>query len=171
METEFNGSCLFNNVAIAAQHAIDKHKVRFNIEFIDIDFHKLFRYQIERVLIVDYDVHHGQGTQRHFYDDPRVLYFSAHRFEYGQCFPNLPESDYDAIGGGKGAGFNFNVPLNKVGMTNADYLAIWQQLLIPVAAEVLTPTCRGIFDFHFDIITFFLYLIVQTRTDHGVGWL
>lgn len=133
--------------------------------------HKLFQYQIERVLVVDYDVHHGQGTQRHFYDDPRVLYFSTHRFDNGQFWPNLPESDYDVIGEGKGEGFNFNVPLNEKGMTNADYLAIWQQLLIPVAAEVLTKTCRVVSYFYFDIISFFLYLIVQTRTNLGVSWL
>lgn len=85
---------------------------------------------------MDYDVHHGQGTQRMFYDDPRVLYFSIHRYEHGTFWPNLRESDFDYIGEGKGAGYNFNVPLNKIGMTNADYLAIWQQILVPVATEV-----------------------------------
>lgn len=85
---------------------------------------------------MDYDVHHGQATQRAFYNDPRVLYFSIHRYEYGAFWPNLRESDFDAIGEGDGKGYNFNVPLNKIGMTNADYLAIWQQLLLPVALEV-----------------------------------
>lgn len=92
--------------------------------------------QLERILIVDFDVHHGQGTQRMFYDDPRVVYFSIHRYEHGKFWPNLRESDYDCIGDGKGKGYNFNVPLNKIGMTNADYLAIWQQILIPVTSEV-----------------------------------
>lgn len=92
--------------------------------------------QADRILIVDYDVHHGQGTQRMFYNDPRVLYFSIHRYEYGTFWPNLRESDFDCIGEDKGIGYNFNVPLNKTGMTNADYLAIWQQILIPVASEV-----------------------------------
>lgn len=81
-------------------------------------------------------MHHGQATQQFFYDDPRVLYFSIHRYEYGAFWPNSPESDYDSIGIDNGEGFNFNVPLNKTGMTNADYLAIWHQILIPVAAEV-----------------------------------
>lgn len=117
MKAEYNGYCFFNNVAIAAQHAIDNRKM-------------------ERILIVDFDVHHGQGTQQMFYDDPRVLYFSIHRFEHGTFWPNLRESDFDYIGSGPGAGFNFNVPLNKTGMTNADYLAIWQQILLPVAYEV-----------------------------------
>lgn len=71
-----------------------------------------------------------------FYDDPRVLYFSIHRYEHGTFWPNLRESDFDYIGDGTGRGFNFNLPLNRTGMTNADYLAIWQQILIPVAIEV-----------------------------------
>ena len=97
----------------------------------------LIALQINRILVVDYDVHHGQGTQRMFYDDPRVLYFSIHRYEHGTFWPNLRESDFDFIGEGNGLGYNFNLPLNKTGMTNADYLAIWQQILLPVAAEVM----------------------------------
>lgn len=100
-------------------------------------FHICF--QTKRILIVDFDVHHGQGTQQMFYDDPKVLYFSVHRFEYGTFWPNLRESDFDAIGEGRGLGYNFNIPLNKTGMTNADYLAIWQQVLMPVALEVRRP--------------------------------
>lgn len=52
MKAEFNGYCYFNNVALAAQHALDAHK-------------------LQRILIIDYDVHHGQGTQRFFYNDAR----------------------------------------------------------------------------------------------------
>lgn len=66
----------------------------------------------------------------------RVLYFSIHRYECGTFWPNLRESDFDYIGEGAGLGYNFNVPLNRIGMTNGDYLAIWQQLLLPVALEV-----------------------------------
>lgn len=117
MEAEYNGYCFFNNVAIAAQRALDRGDAK-------------------RILIVDWDVHHGQATQRAFYDDKRVLYFSVHRYENGEFWPNLRESDYDYVGRGDGAGYNFNVPLNAVGMQNADYLAVWQQLLMPVALEV-----------------------------------
>lgn len=116
MTGEYCGYCFFNNVALAAQHALDSG--------------------VSRILIVDWDVHHGQGTQQMFYDDPRVVYFSIHRYENGSFWPNLRESDFDYIGEGNGLGFNFNVPLNKVGMTDADYLAIFQKILLPVAYEV-----------------------------------
>lgn len=116
MKAEFNGYCFFNNVSIAAQYALDK-------------------YNIKKILIVDWDVHHGQATQRFFYNDPRVLYFSIHRFEHGVFWPNLRESDFDYIGEDSGKGFNFNLPLNEPGMKNTDYLAIFQQILIPVAVE------------------------------------
>lgn len=118
MENEFNGCCYFNNVAIGTQYILNKYSFA------------------KRILILDWDVHHGQGTQRAFYSDSRVLYFSIHRYEFGVFWPKLRESDFDYVGSGAGTGFNFNVPLNVIGMTNSDYLAIWQQLLIPVATEV-----------------------------------
>ncbi|XP_069991653.1 uncharacterized protein HDAC6 isoform X4 [Penaeus vannamei] len=116
MTTEFCGYCFFNNVALAAQVALEKHK-------------------LSRILIVDWDVHHGQGTQQMFYEDPRVLYFSIHRYENGTFWPELRESDYDNVGAGQGRGFNFNVPLNKTQMKNEDYLAVFHQVLLPVAYE------------------------------------
>lgn len=66
----------------------------------------------------------------------RVVYFSIHRYEHGKFWPNLRESDFDYIGKEKGTGFNFNVPLNAIGMADADYLAIFQQILLPMACEV-----------------------------------
>ncbi|XP_065521164.1 polyamine deacetylase HDAC10 isoform X1 [Lathamus discolor] len=111
-----NGFCLFNNVAIAAEYA------------------KL-KYGLQRILIVDWDVHHGQGTQYIFEEDPSVLYFSWHRYEHQEFWPSLKESDYDAVGQGKGKGFNINLPWNKVGMGNSDYLAAFFHVLLPVAFE------------------------------------
>lgn len=111
-----NGFCVFNNVAIAAQYAKR-------------------RYGLQRILIVDWDVHHGQGIQYVFEEDPSVLYFSWHRYEHQQFWPLLRESDYDAVGQGKGKGFNLNVPWNKVGMGNSDYLAAFFHVLLPVAFE------------------------------------
>ncbi|XP_043944735.1 polyamine deacetylase HDAC10 isoform X2 [Protopterus annectens] len=114
--SEASGFCVFNNVAIAAEYA--KQKCGF-----------------QRILIVDWDIHHGQGTQFIFEDDPRVLYFSWHRYEHQEFWPNLKESDYDAVGKEKGAGFNVNLPWNKVGMQNADYLAVFFHVLLPIAFE------------------------------------
>ncbi|XP_077194425.1 polyamine deacetylase HDAC10 isoform X2 [Paroedura picta] len=111
-----NGFCVFNNVAIAAKYAQQK-------------------YGVQRVLIVDWDVHHGQGIQYIFEEDPSVLYFSWHRFEHQRYWPCLRESDYDVVGHGKGEGFNINVPWNKVGMKNSDYLAVFLHVLLPVAFE------------------------------------
>ncbi|CAK1540301.1 unnamed protein product [Leptosia nina] len=116
MRAEPCGYCIYNNVALAARHAIEKHNVN-------------------RILIVDWDVHHGQATQQMFYSDPRVVYFSIHRYEHGSFWPNLRQSNFDYIGSGAGEGFNFNLPLNHIGMKDADYLAIWYQLLLPMAFE------------------------------------
>ncbi|XP_054029902.1 polyamine deacetylase HDAC10 [Dryobates pubescens] len=111
-----NGFCLFNNVAIAAEYA------------------KL-KYGLQRILVVDWDVHHGQGTQYIFEEDPSVLYFSWHRYEHQEFWPSLKESDYHAVGLGKGKGFNINLPWNKIGMENSDYLAAFFHVLLPMAFE------------------------------------
>ncbi|KAK8746020.1 hypothetical protein OTU49_017225, partial [Cherax quadricarinatus] len=116
MESEICGFCYINNVALAARHALEKHG-------------------LSRILIVDWDVHHGQASQYAFYSDPRVLYFSIHRYEHASFWPHLRESNYNYVGEGAGRGFNFNVPLNKTGMRNEDYLAIFHQILLPVAYE------------------------------------
>ncbi|KAG8229704.1 hypothetical protein J437_LFUL009829 [Ladona fulva] len=118
MKSQFCGYCFLNNVALAANHALC-HRSR----------------PVSKILIVDWDVHHGQATQQMFYDDPRVLYFSIHRYENGEFWPNLRESDFDFVGEGKGVGYNFNVPLNETGMGNKDYFAILQNVLMPVAYE------------------------------------
>uniref|UniRef100_UPI00398F88E5 polyamine deacetylase HDAC10 isoform X2 n=1 Tax=Pristiophorus japonicus TaxID=55135 RepID=UPI00398F88E5 len=115
-KSEACGFCVFNNVAIAAKYAKQA-------------------YGTKRILIVDWDVHHGQGTQYAFEEDPSVLYFSWHRYEHQQFWPNLKDSDYDVVGKGSGTGFNINIPWNKVGMGNADYLAAFLYILLPMAYE------------------------------------
>ncbi|XP_067833888.1 histone deacetylase 6 [Heptranchias perlo] len=111
-----DGYCIFNTLAIAACYAKQKHGV-------------------ERILIVDWDIHHGQATQYIFEDDPRVLYFSIHRYEHGDFWPYLADSDCTAVGTGRGEGFNINVPWNTKGMSDADYIAVFHRLLLPVAHE------------------------------------
>ncbi len=81
------GFCLFNNAAVAARYAQAK-------------------YGVERVLIIDWDVHHGNGTQEIFWTDPTVFYFSTHQYP---CYPGTGSSG--ERGAGKGEGFTLNVPL------------------------------------------------------------
>jgi len=102
------GFCIFNNIAIAAQH--------------------LVRWVgLKRILIVDWDLHHGNGTQHSFEDRDDVLYFSTHQF------PHYPGSGHwSEAGKGKGEGFTVNVPL-AAGKTDADFLYIFRRLLAPVA--------------------------------------
>ncbi|XP_076448227.1 polyamine deacetylase HDAC10-like [Babylonia areolata] len=116
MSQQFCGYCYFNNIAVAARTALKKHGLK-------------------RILIVDWDVHHGQGTQFDFYNDPRVLFFSIHRYEHGMEWPYLRESDYDYVGEGEARGFNINVPLNEIGCDNSDYLSVFFNILLPVAYE------------------------------------
>nr|XP_048317318.1 histone deacetylase 6 isoform X2 [Myodes glareolus] len=111
-----DGYCMFNHVAVAARYAQKKHR-------------------IQRVLIVDWDVHHGQGTQFTFDQDPSVLYFSIHRYEQGRFWPHLKASNWSTVGLGQGQGYTINVPWNQVGMRDTDYIAAFLHILMPVAFE------------------------------------
>jgi len=102
------GFCLFNNIAVAAARLVRDFGLR-------------------RVLIVDWDLHHGNGTQHAFYERADVLYFSTHQFPY------YPGSGYwDEIGAGPGEGYTVNVPL-LAGKSDGDYLYVYRNILGPVA--------------------------------------
>lgn len=102
------GFCLFNNVAVAAQHAVR-----------DLG--------LERVLIVDWDVHHGNGTQDYFYPRQDVLFFSLHRSPF---YPGT--GALNDTGTGSGKGYTVNVPL-PVGVGDAGYLQVFNDVLVPLA--------------------------------------
>jgi acetoin utilization deacetylase AcuC-like enzyme len=108
------GFCLLNHVAIAAEYA------RAHLG-------------VQRVLILDWDVHHGNGTQTAFYNNPHVLTLSLHRWEGGRFYPYLQSSGPTCIGQGAGKGFNVNVAWSHAGMGNAEYEAAWQRLVLPLA--------------------------------------
>ncbi len=104
------GFCLFNNVAVAAAHAVAELDCR-------------------RVLVLDPDVHHGNGTQHAFWDRADVLYVSSHRWPF---YPGTgAESE---IGAGPGAGFNVNLPL-PAGMGDGEYAYVYRAVVDPIVAE------------------------------------
>ncbi|XP_023633610.1 histone deacetylase 5 isoform X2 [Capsella rubella] len=116
---EAMGFCLFNNVAVAASYLLNQRP--------DLGFKK--------ILIVDWDIHHGNGTQKMFWKDPRVLVFSVHRHDHGSFYPSGDDGDYNMVGEGPGEGFNINVPWEQGGCGDADYLVAWDHILIPVLKE------------------------------------
>jgi acetoin utilization deacetylase AcuC-like enzyme len=102
------GFCIFNNVAMAARFALTK-------------------FNLNRVLIADFDVHHGNGTQDAFYADPRVLYFSTHQY------PFYPGTGWiDETGAGEGEGTTVNFPM-AAGWSDEEYLRAFNEVLVPVA--------------------------------------
>jgi len=104
------GFCLFNNVAIAAGYAIKRHNIK-------------------RILIIDWDLHHGNGTQHSFYERADVLYFSTHQFPY------YPGTGYiNEVGNGAGKGFTVNVPL-QAGPGDGEYMQVFEEVLEPIALE------------------------------------
>ncbi|MEW6034693.1 MAG: histone deacetylase [Chloroflexota bacterium] len=107
-ETNAMGFCLFNNIAVAAHHLLASKAC-------------------ERILIVDFDVHHGNGTQDAFYSDPQVLYFSSHQ---SPLYPGT--GSIEDTGSGAGEGFTVNVPLPPW-CGDEEYLRAYQEILVPVA--------------------------------------
>ncbi|KAF3203463.1 Histone deacetylase hda1 [Orbilia oligospora] len=111
------GFCLFNNVAVAARVIRQGNP------------------ECEKIMILDWDVHHGNGTQTAFYEDDSVLYVSLHRFEGGTFYPPYPDGDLTYCGEGGGLGYNVNIPWATGGIRDADYIYAFQRVVMPIAYE------------------------------------
>jgi histone deacetylase 6 len=92
-------------------------------------------YKVRKILIVDWDIHHGNGTQAMFYDDPDVLYFSIHRYDNAKFYPQNVNANYDWVSGKNALGKNVNVPWPEGGFRDHDYLHVFNRLLMPIAME------------------------------------
>lgn len=117
------GFCLYNNVAVATRYLQEKYG-----EVED-------ETRCKRILILDWDVHHGNGTQAAFYDEKDVLYISLHRYEDANFFPGSREGDQNHVGTGPGLGRNINIPWPSAHMTDSDYLAAFSRIVMPIATE------------------------------------
>jgi len=106
------GFCLINNVVVAARAAQQQ-------------------FGVKKVLIIDWDVHHGNGTQHILEDDPTIMYFSVHRG--GDFFPRT--GHVKETGKGEGKGYTVNVPFTHNGMGDGDYLSCFKYVLLPIAKE------------------------------------
>ena len=112
MSSRGMGFCLFNNIAVAARAALDE-------------------FGLARVLIVDWDVHHGNGTQDIFYDSSQVFFFSTHQY------PHYPGTGgWNETGAGPGRGYTANVPLSA-GVGDAGFRRIFAAILEPLAERFL----------------------------------
>lgn len=136
MKGQPHGFCFFNNVGIAASYALKKHEAK-------------------RILIMDWDAHHGEGTQNLFYDSKEVMYASIHRFDEEMFFPHVKESSSEFIGRDAGKGYNINVAMNvetkqskakklkikesknytNVACGDKDYIYMFERLLLPIFRE------------------------------------
>ena len=114
-QEEAMGFCYFNSVAIAAKRLLSSQLAR-------------------RVLIVDWAIHHGNGTQQAFYDTPDVLYISLHRYDNGNFYPGT--GGPAECGHGSGIGYNVNIAWTgglEPPMADAEYLAAFRSVVMPVA--------------------------------------
>jgi len=123
------GFCFFNNVPVAARA-----------------MQRQFGVAARKILILDWDVHHGNGVQNIFYDDPNVLYISLHVSEGGRFYPSGDGKDLYHCGEGAGLGKNVNIPWKTRGMRDGDYLYAFQKVVMPIAQDFdpdLVMVCAG----------------------------
>lgn len=118
------GFCFFNNVPVA-------------VRVCQQDYPETCR----KVLILDWDVHHGNGVQNIFYDDPNVLYISLHVYQNGNFYPgrpdnpSIPDGGMENCGVGAGLGKNINIGWHEQGMGDGEYMAAFEKIVMPIAKE------------------------------------
>lgn len=112
-----SGFCLFNNVAVAVRVTMQNFP------------------EVQKVLILDWDVHHGNGTQTAFMKDPNVLFISLHRYENASFYPGTTYGNLDQCGEEEGLGRNINIPWPTKGMGDADYLHAFEKTVMPISRE------------------------------------
>ena len=115
------GFCFFDNVAVAARNIQEESKS--------------WPEPVRKILILDWDVHHGNGVQQAFYDNPNVLYISIHVYQDGHFYPHGTYGNHLHWGTGSAEGKTVNIPWIDNGMRDADYLLAFQQIVMPIATE------------------------------------
>ncbi|EDO16732.1 hypothetical protein Kpol_1003p37, partial [Vanderwaltozyma polyspora DSM 70294] len=112
------GFCLFSNVSVAARSIL-----------------RTYPESVRKILILDWDIHHGNGTQKAFYEDENVLYISLHRYESTAFYPGTIHGRYDQVGEGKGEGFNCNITWPVGGVGDAEYMWAFEHVVMPLGRE------------------------------------
>ncbi|KAF2772243.1 Arginase/deacetylase [Teratosphaeria nubilosa] len=122
---DVKGFCFYDNVSIAAKSCQQE-----------------FGEKCRKILVLDWDVHHGNGIQQANYDDPNVLYISLHVHKDGKFYPEgsyrdkrPPYGDHLHVGEGAGMGYNVNIPWKTHGMGDADYIYAFQNVVMPIAMQ------------------------------------
>ena len=114
------GFCIYNNVAVAAKYAINKYKLK-------------------RVLIFDWDVHHGDSTSKLFYKDSSILYVSLHRYDNGEFYPQGNFGSMEMLGEDAGKGYNLNLPWNLphkyANIGDDEYVYALERIFIPIIKQ------------------------------------
>ncbi|KAF9094123.1 Histone deacetylase hda1 [Mortierella sp. AM989] len=114
---EAGGFCLYNNVAVAARYLQRQHGLK-------------------KIFILDWDVHHGNGTQKAFINDPDVVYCSIHRYDDGTFYPGDPvAAAHTTVGNGAGRGRNINIPWPCSGMGDSEYIYAFNKVVMPIVYE------------------------------------
>lgn len=170
------GFCLYNNVAVAAKAAVEQFGLQ-RVLIVDWDgelgahpalpvmqrrshfgvvphihLHCSLAHSSTRAAVppppFSCSVHHGNGTQNMFAEDPRIMYFSVHMYQNARFYPFSPDAAPGQVGKGPGEGFTVNVAWNKPGMADGDYVAVWNQVLMPIAYEfnpqLVSSECTGV---------------------------